>query len=66
MMNGQRALYVDPGVNDCIEKDEVDIESINNSRVLHITSFVGKYDEKSIRTQKKVLNEISDRCMCKF
>lgn len=64
--NGQRALYVDPGVNDCIEEDEVDIKSIDNSRVLHITSFVGKYDERSIRTQKKVLNEISDRLCVSF
>jgi ribokinase len=54
---GQRALYVDPGVNDCVE--EIDMDYINNTEVLHLTSFVGKYDEKSIKSQKKVLEELS-------
>jgi ribokinase len=54
---GQRALYVYPGVNDCVE--EIDMDYINNTEVLHLTSFVGKYDEKSIKSQKKVLEELS-------
>jgi ribokinase len=54
---GQRALYVDPGVNDCVE--EIYMDYINNTEVLHLTSFVGKYDEKSIKSQKKVLDELS-------
>lgn len=56
---GQRALYVDPGVNDCVEDEEIDMDYINNTEVLHLTSFVGKYDEKSIKSQKKVLEELS-------
>lgn len=64
--NGQRALYVDPGVNDCIEFDEIDTEYIDSSKLLHITSFVGKYDEKSIKTQKRVLNEISNKVCVSF
>jgi len=64
--DGQRALYVDPGVNDCLEEKEVDIKSIDNSRVIHITSFVGKYNERSIRTQESVLNEISDDVCVSF
>ena len=59
-------MYVDPGVNDCLEEKEVDIKSINNSRVIHITSFVGKYNERSIRTQEAVLNEISDDVCVSF
>ena len=35
--DGQRALYVDPGVNDCIDMDEIDTEYINSATVLHIT-----------------------------
>ena len=54
---GQRALYVDPGVNDYVE--EIDMDYINNTEVLHLTSFVGKYDEKSIKSQKNVLEELS-------
>jgi ribokinase len=64
--NGQRALYVDPGVNDCIDMDEIDIEYINSATVLHITSFVGKYDEISIKTQETVLNEISSKVCVSF
>ena len=63
---GQRALYVDPGVNDDISIDEVELDYINSAKVLHITSFVGKCDEKSIKTQKTVLNEISTNVSVSF
>ncbi len=53
---GQRALYVDPGVNDLIEDGEVKIDYINNSKILHLTSFVGD----SFKAQEKVLKEIDD------
>jgi len=53
---GQRALYVDPGVNDLIEYSELEMEYINSSRILHLTSFVGD----SFRAQEKVLKEIED------
>jgi ribokinase len=56
---GQRALYVDPGVNDCVEEDEIQMDYINHSKLLHLTSFVGKYDDKSIKTQRRVLEELS-------
>ncbi|MEN4006930.1 MAG: carbohydrate kinase family protein [Methanobacteriaceae archaeon] len=52
---GQRALYVDPGVNNLIEYSELEIEYIN-SRILHLTSFVGD----SYKAQEKVLKEIDD------
>lgn len=54
--SGQRALYVDPGVNDLIEYSELEIEYINSSRILHLTSFVGD----SYRAQENVLKEIDD------
>jgi ribokinase len=63
--HGQRALYVDPGVNDCIGMDEINFEYINSARVLHITSFVGK-NNKSIKTQETVLNEISSKVDVSF
>ncbi|MGB9936918.1 MAG: carbohydrate kinase family protein [Methanobacterium sp.] len=56
---GQRALYVDPGVNDLIKYREIGIEYINNSRVLHLTSFVGG----SFKAQEEVLKEINDDVM---
>ncbi|MBI5680731.1 MAG: carbohydrate kinase family protein [Methanobacterium sp.] len=53
---GQRALYVDPGVNDLIKPDEVNLDYINQSKVLHLTSFVGG----SIKVQEQLINEIPD------
>jgi len=53
---GNRALYVDPGVNDLIDISEVNLGYIENSRVLHLTSFVGD----SIKAQELILDSISD------
>lgn len=49
---GDRALYVDPGVNDTIEFNEINMEYAFQTRFLHLTSFVG---EKSYQTQKKIV-----------
>jgi len=49
---GERALYVDPGVNDTIEFNEINMEYAFQTRFLHLTSFVG---EKSFQTQKKLV-----------
>ncbi|MEM2970953.1 MAG: carbohydrate kinase family protein [Candidatus Bathyarchaeia archaeon] len=50
---GERALYVDAGVNDTIEFGEVKVEYAFQTRFLHLTSFVG---EKTFQTQKKLLS----------
>jgi ribokinase len=63
---GQRALYVDSGVNDDIAIEEIELDYINSAKVIHITSFVGKSDYKSIKTQKTVLNEISSNVSVSF
>ncbi len=52
---GQRALYVDPGVNDTIEPEEVEQAYASSAMFLHLTSFVG---EKSFHTQKQILQKI--------
>jgi ribokinase len=52
---GERALYVDPGVNDTIEFDEVSLEYAFQTNFLHLTSFVG---EKSFETQKKLVEAL--------
>jgi ribokinase len=49
---GERALYVDPGVNDTIEFNEINVEYAFQTRFLHLTSFVGV---KSFQTQKKLV-----------
>ena len=49
---GERALYVDPGVNDTIEFKEIDKEYVFKTKFLHLTSFIG---EKSLQAQKKLI-----------
>ncbi len=51
---GERALYVDSGVNDEIKSEEVYLDMISDTRVLHITSFVGD----SIHTQEDLLDQL--------
>jgi len=55
--NGERALYLDPGVNDLIEFNEINIEYVSNTRFLHLTSFAGK---KPFESQKKLVGELSN------
>lgn len=52
---GQRALYVDPGVNDEIKIDEINMDVASKTKILHLTSFVGD----SLKAQEKLLDRIS-------
>jgi ribokinase len=53
---GERALYVNPGVNDSIELDESSIAYASHSKFLHLTSFVG---EKSFNAQIELVRKVS-------
>jgi len=52
---GERALYVDPGVNDLIDSDEIDLGYVSESTFLHLTSFVG---EKPLEAQMRLVNRL--------
>lgn len=52
---GERALYVDSGVNDTIKLEEINMEYVSNTRFLHLTSFVG---ERSFENQKKIVENL--------
>jgi ribokinase len=54
---GQRALYVDPGANDLLDFDEIDLEYASDTKFLHLTSFVGK---RPFEAQKKLIKTLSD------
>jgi len=54
---GERALYVDPGVNDWLEFKEINLDYAANTEFLHLTSFVG---EKPFKAQKELINRLSD------
>ncbi len=61
--NGERALYIDPGVNDQVEFNEKNKTYVSQTRFLHLTSFVG---EESFETQKKTLEAIPEGVMVSF
>jgi ribokinase len=52
---GNRALYVSPGVNDTLSAEEVDIEYASSAEFLHLTSFVGSVP---FEAQKEVLKRL--------
>ncbi|MDH5663447.1 MAG: carbohydrate kinase family protein [Candidatus Bathyarchaeota archaeon] len=54
---GERALYVDPGVNDWLEFKEINLDYATNTEFLHLTSFVG---EKPFEAQKELIKQLSD------
>jgi ribokinase len=61
--DGQRALYIDPGVNDEVEADDVNLNYVKKTRLLHLTSFVG---ERSFHTQKWLLKTLPDAVQVSF
>jgi len=56
-LKGERALYVDPGVNDLLDFDEVKVEYAAGAEVLHLTSFIG---DRSFEAQKRLVEALSD------
>ena len=59
---GDRALYVDPGVNDEITIDEINPLNVNACKILHYTSFVGD----SFYAQKELLKTLGDNIVLSF
>ena len=60
--NGQRCLYIDPGVNDEIKIDEINPLNIMRCKIMHYTSFVGD----SFETQIKLLEKINEDTILSF
>ncbi len=54
---GERALYVDSGINDTISSSDVNADYAKQAKFLHLTSFVG---EKSFETQKEMLEAVPE------
>ncbi len=54
---GARALYINSGVNDLVEAREIKYEYISQTKLIHLSSFVG---EKSFRAQKKLLSALPE------
>lgn len=60
--DGERCLYVDPGVNDDIVLNEINLLNIINCKIMHYTSFVGD----SFKTQIELLNKLGDNTLLSF
>lgn len=64
---GNRKLYVTPKINDKIFNNEINREYILNSKLLHLTSFVGlNPKDPSINTQLELLKELSGKILVSF
>ncbi|MCC7554421.1 MAG: carbohydrate kinase family protein [Methanobacteriaceae archaeon] len=59
---GNRALYVDSGVNDDISIDEINIQNITVSKIIHFTSFVGD----SFNAQKDLIDKLDENIVLSF
>jgi ribokinase len=59
--NGDRALYVDAGVNDQLGFSDIDLGYVSGIEFLHLSSFVG---EKPFKAQKELIAKLSDVKVC--
>jgi len=59
---GERCLYIDPGVNDEIKIGEINLLNIMRCKIMHYTSFVGD----SFNAQLELLPKLSDETLLSF
>jgi ribokinase len=60
---GERALYVDAGVNDTMRFQEISVNYAFETQFLHLTSFVG---EVSFQTQKRLVEKLPKNVKLSF
>jgi ribokinase len=53
---GERAMYIDPGVNNTITLKEINLQYANSTAFLHLSSFVS---EKAFQVQKELITSLS-------
>jgi len=58
---GERALYVDPGVNDQLDFNNINLEYVLGTEFLHLSSFVA---EKPFKAQKQLITKLSGVKVC--
>ncbi len=54
---GERAILLDPALNDTIRFDEINLSYVKNFRLLHLSSFVCKVSWDSFESQKRLAEE---------
>lgn len=60
--NGERCLYISPGVNDDIQIGEINPLNIMRCKIMHYTSFVGD----SFKAQIELLEKLNDSTVLSF
>ncbi len=54
---GNRAILVDPGVNDTLKYEEIHVDEARKYGLVHLTSFICKNGLDSLNSQKKIVEE---------
>jgi ribokinase len=52
--NGIRSILIDPGVNDSMGIDEIDLADLESSDLVHMTSFICRNTDLSFKTQNQI------------
>jgi ribokinase len=60
-IKGDRALYVDPGVNDQLEFNEIDLDYVSDTKFIHLSSFVA---QQPFNAQKQFITKLSAVKIC--
>ncbi len=60
---GRRSLYVMPGANSSLEAEDIDLEYINQAKIVHLSSLV---DESQFELQKQVIAQINPSVKVSF
>lgn len=60
---GRRTLYVSPGANNLLSLRDINIDYINQARILHITSFV---DDKQFNMTLNIMGKLSSSVQISF
>lgn len=55
---GERALYVSPGANSRIRKEDVDMDYLGNCKIVHMSSFV---DQEQFEIQREICESLAGR-----
>jgi ribokinase len=58
---GDRALYVDAGVNNQLDFNDINLEYVSDTKFLHLSSFVAG---KPLEAQKQLINQLSSVNVC--
>jgi ribokinase len=60
---GRRALYISPGANSRMEREDIELAHVAQARILHLTSFV---DEKQLAVQEWLVESTSPQVQVSF